>query len=284
MMLGRALESYTLSHHEIAPANVAALSVRDLRIPAALYGVSFDLHAGEVLGIAGLIGSGRSELMSALGGIVPRSAGDVLVEGSPVPLSSPAEAQRQSIFFLPEDRKTEGIFPDLTVLENLVLNTGAGNGGGRTGVFLKLDDERKQYEGVRQALAIRAQSPSQLISSLSGGNQQKVMLGRALVSQSHILLLNEPTRGVDVGTKVEIHALIRKLAKDGHAVLVSSSDVPELVHISDRCLVLSKGRARGLLTGEEITEDNILAAAIGHIGSAATPQVGGSGEPREDRL
>jgi ABC-type sugar transport system ATPase subunit len=237
--------------------------VRDLRVPAALYGVSFDLHPGEVLGIAGLIGSGRSELMRALGGIAPRSGGDVLVNGSPVALTAPAEAQQHGIFFLPEDRKVEGLFPDLTVLENLVINSRRGDGGA-SGLFLRLEDERRQYSQVRQALTIRAQSHSQLISSLSGGNQQKVMLGRALVSQSHILLLNEPTRGVDVGTKLEIHELIRRLAKEGHALLVSSSDVPELVRVSDRCLVLSGGRVSGLLEGEHISEDNILAAAIGH--------------------
>jgi ABC-type sugar transport system ATPase subunit len=262
MMLGRALDEYASSHETTRAAETPALSVRDLRVPAAVYGVSFDLHAGEVLGIAGLIGSGRSELMRALGGVAPRSGGEVQVEGQSVALTSPSEAQHKGLFYLPEDRKVEGLFPDLTVLENLVIGARRAHGGAAR-VFLGLDEERRHYSQVREILAIRAQSPGQLISSLSGGNQQKVMLGRALVSQSRILLLNEPTRGVDVGTKMEIHELIRRLAREGRAVLVSSSDVPELVHISDRCLVLSGGRVARLLEGDRVSEDSILAAAVG---------------------
>ena len=134
MMLGRALEDYTVSHEAAAQTEkTAALSVRDLKVPAALYGVSFELHPGEVLGIAGLIGSGRADLMRALGGIAPRSGGDVLVNGRQVALNSPAEAQRQGVFFLPEDRKIEGIFPDLTVLENLVISAHRGQTDHRGG-------------------------------------------------------------------------------------------------------------------------------------------------------
>ncbi len=182
MMLGRSLENYAVTHPAAASEDVAALAVHDLKVPAALHGVSLDLHAGEVLGVAGLIGSGRSELLRALGGITPRSGGDVRINGKPAPLNSADEAQRLGIFFLPEDRKIEGIFPDLSVLENLLISVAPANGG-TSGLFLKRDDERQQYERVRQALAIRAQSSSQLISSLSGGNQQKVLLGRALVSR-----------------------------------------------------------------------------------------------------
>jgi ABC-type sugar transport system ATPase subunit len=263
MMLGRALEEQAISHLAAAGEQVPALSVRDLRVPGSLHGISFDLHYGEVLGCAGLIGSGRSELMRALFGIVPRSGGEVRINGEPAQLRSADEAMRHGIFLLPEDRKVEGIFPDLTVLENLVIN--ARHGAGRlANLFLHLDAERRQYADVRSSLAIRARAPSQMISALSGGNQQKVLLGRALVTQSRILLLNEPTRGVDVGTKVEIYQLIRRLAQEGRALLVSSSDVPELVHISDRCMVLSAGQLTGLLQGEQITEDAVVAAALGH--------------------
>ena len=168
---------------------------------------------------------------------------------------------------LPEDRKTEGIFTHLTVQENLVIN--AAREGGRP-VFLDTRTENREYGQVRETLAIRAHAPSQAITALSGGNQQKVMLGRALVSRSRIILLNEPTRGVDVATKLEIHGLIRRLASEGHAILVSSSDVPELVNVSDRCLVLSAGHVAGLLNGEQITEDNIVAAAVGHVAEPTT--------------
>ena len=163
---------------------------------------------------------------------------------------------------LPEDRKVEGIFPDLTVLENVVLSTtGASPKASR--FLVKASEERRQYESVRSSLDIRATSPAQRITKLSGGNQQKVMIGRALVSASRILLLNEPTRGVDIKTKLEIHSLIRRLARQRYAVMVSSSDVPELVSVSDRCLVLSGGRVAGLLTKEQLSEENITALAIG---------------------
>jgi ABC-type sugar transport system ATPase subunit len=129
--------------------------------------------------------------------------------------------------------------------------------------------ESAGYGTMRQTLAIRAHSPEQLITSLSGGNQQKVMLARALVSEARILLLNEPTRGVDVGTKLEIHELIRRLAEQGKAVFVSSSDVPELVAISDRCLVLGKGEIRAVLPHARLSEESIVAAAVGHTAEPA---------------
>lgn len=277
MMVGRALEQLVIEREQAGAAQVPALSVRDLSVPGALSGVSFDLNYGEVLGCAGLIGSGRSELVRALFGLQPPSGGQVFIDGRPVLLRDPGQALQQGIFMLPEDRKVEGIFPDLTVLENLLIKaqSAARPAARRTkrssslsnlfsSLFLDQEVERTQYNEVRDSLAIRAYAPTQMISTLSGGNQQKVMLGRALVSQSRILLLNEPTRGVDVGTKVEIHELIRRLAKEGHAVLVSSSDVPELVNVSDRCMVLSAGRVTGLLSGEQVTEDNILACAVGH--------------------
>jgi ABC-type sugar transport system ATPase subunit len=130
--------------------------------------------------------------------------------------------------------------------------------------FIDRPAERAEYERIQGLFTIRAHSPRQLVSTLSGGNQQKVMLGRALVTQARILLLNEPTRGVDVGTKVEIHDLIRQLAAEGRAVVVSSSEAPELEKVSDRCLVLSSGRITGLLEGPNLTEDNILACAVAH--------------------
>ncbi|MGC8878099.1 MAG: sugar ABC transporter ATP-binding protein, partial [Anaerolineae bacterium] len=264
MMLGHALEQYAISHTPpTSQQRTPILSVRNLRVPAALYGVSFDLYPGEVLSIAGLVGSGRSELMRVLGGITSPTGGEISVNGNRVVLKNPTDAQRYGIFFLPEDRKVEGLFPHLTVLENLVINARSEQRDG-PGLFLKLREEENHYQRVQQALAIRARSHTQLISSLSGGNQQKVLLGRALVSGSRILLLNEPTRGVDVGTKVEIHEIIRQLAKEGRAVLVSSSDVPEIVHVSDRCLVLSAGQVAAVLEGDQISEEKILAAAVGH--------------------
>ena len=163
---------------------------------------------------------------------------------------------------LAADRRTEGIFPDLTVLENMVIGT-EGRNGTRVPTVLHPAQERRRYDDVRTDLRVRAHSPSQLIPTLSGGNQQKVLLGRALVSNSRILVLNEPTRGVDVGTKMEIHELLRRLAKQGLAILVSSSDMPEVAKVSDRCLVLTAGRVAGHFAGPEVTEGSILARSVG---------------------
>lgn len=262
LMLGRELADYEL-HKDAEREDRAALSVRDLSVPSALDHVSFDVYYGEVLGVAGLVGSGRSELMRALFGLSSRAQADIVINGEPVRITSPIQALHAGLFMLPEDRKVEGIFPDLSVLDNLVVKRPRDEEAPLFRMFLAQSDERRHYERLRDILSIRAQTARQLISTLSGGNQQKVLLGRALISGARILLLNEPSRGVDVGTKVEIHELIRQLAGEHHAVLVSSSDVPELVKVCDRCLVLSGGRVTGLLQGAQLNEDNILACTVG---------------------
>jgi ribose transport system ATP-binding protein len=262
MMLGRALRREPLA--DAAPETVErpALAVEELAVRGFLSNISFAIRFGEVMGCAGLVGSGRYELTQALFGLLPISHGRIDVDGKRVLIGSPVTAIHRGIYMLPEDRKVEGIFPDLTVLGNMVIS--ARHVGPPTARFLiKARDERKLYDNMRSSLDIRASSPAQVITKLSGGNQQKVMIGRALVSESRILLLNEPTRGVDIKTKLEIHSIIRRLARERYAVMVSSSDVPELVSVSDRCLVLSAGHIAGLLSKEYISEDNITALAIG---------------------
>ena len=221
--------------------------------------VSFDLHIGEVLGCAGLIGSGRYELTRALFGLQQISGGKITVNGRPARLNSCNDAMTRGIYMLPEERKVEGIFPDLSVRENLLISAKR--------LFqlspLNFVDDEQKYQEVRTTLEIRAAHSELKITKLSGGNQQKVMLGRALISDSRILLLNAPSRGVDVGTRVEIHATIRKLAANGCAIIVSSSDIPELVTVSDRCLVLCGGRTKGILDRRRIHEDTVTALAIG---------------------
>jgi ribose transport system ATP-binding protein len=263
MMLGRELAAHEV--HKVAASEARpALAVRDLTGKGGLGPLAFEVHYGEVLGVAGLVGSGRSELMRTLYGISPRRGGEVLLDGRSINLRDASQALRDGIFMLPEDRKVEGIFPDLDVLDNLVIMRARPDESTPRRALVDGPAERAQYERIRGLLEVRAHSSGQLISTLSGGNQQKVMLGRALVSKARILLLNEPTRGVDVGTKLEIHELIRRLAEDGHAVMVSSSDVPELDRVSDRCLVLSAGQVAGVLQGASLTEDNILACAVAH--------------------
>ena len=263
LMLGRELAAYTVEKGAAVEAE-PALSVRNLSVPGSIQDISLDLHYGEVLGIAGLIGSGRSELMRTLFGLLTPSSGEIYIDGREVNIRNPMQALQKGLFFLPEDRKLEGIFPDLSVLDNLLLKRPRPEENFLSRLFIARSAERQRYEEIRDALSVRAHSAAQLISTLSGGNQQKALLGRALVSQARIMLLNEPSRGVDVGTKVEIHGLIRRMAQEHHAVIVSSSDVPELVKISDRCLVLSAGHIAGLLHGAQISEDNILACAVAH--------------------
>jgi ribose transport system ATP-binding protein len=262
MMLGRALKKEAAIYQAIEVSEKAVLSVNNLTVPGFVTNVSFDLYVGEVMGCAGLVGSGRYELTCALFGLLRISSGEVKINGRLVRISSCNAAMRRGIYMLPEERKVEGIFPDLTVRENLLISSKR--------LFQRFsellingNDEEKQYQGMRESLDIRASSSAQKITKLSGGNQQKVMLGRALMSNSRILLLNEPTRGVDVGTRVEIHAAIRKLAHSGYAIIVSSSDIPELINVSDRCLVLGAGRTKGLLDRAHISEHNITALAIG---------------------
>jgi ABC-type sugar transport system ATPase subunit len=262
MMLGRALKKEETIYQPIQASEKAALSVNNISVPGVLSNISFDLYAGEVMGCAGLIGSGRYELARALFGLERISEGEIRINGQSALLNSPSDALRHNLYMLPEERKIEGIFPDLTVRENLLISAKR--------LFQRLSEllidanqEEKQYAKMRDLLRIRASSSAQGITKLSGGNQQKVMLGRALMSNSRILLLNEPTRGVDVAARVEIHAAIRKLAQTGYAILVSSSDIPELVTVSDRCLVLNAGRAKGLLNRAQISEDNLTALAIG---------------------
>ena len=262
MMLGRALKKEAAIYQPIPVSEKPALTVNKITVPGFLANVSFDLRIGEVMGCAGLVGSGRYELTRALFGLLQISDGEVQINGRPVLLTSSSDSIRHGIYMLPEERKIEGIFPDLTVRENLLIS--AKRLFGRwSELLINADEEEKRYQKMRKSLDIRASSSRQKITKLSGGNQQKVMLGRALMSNSRILLLNEPTRGVDVGTRVEIHAAIRDLAQNGYAIFVSSSDIPELVNVSDRCLVLSVGRTKGLLDRAQITEDNVTALAIG---------------------
>ena len=262
MMLGRALKREAAIYQATVVSEKAVLSVDNLTVPGFLRNVSFDLHVGEVMGCGGLVGSGRYELTCALFGLLRISGGEVRVNGQLVRLNSCNAALRHGIYMLPEERKIEGIFPDLTVRENLLISAKRFYRP-LSELMINANEEEGRYQEMRTSFNIRASHSGQKISKLSGGNQQKVMLGRALMSNSRILLLNEPTRGVDVGTRVEIHAAIRKLAQSGYAILVSSSDISELVSVSDRCLVLSASRTKGLLNRAQISEDNITALAIG---------------------
>ncbi|RCV57978.1 sugar ABC transporter ATP-binding protein [Marinitenerispora sediminis] len=244
-----------------APAAASAaplLSVRDLAVPPKVESVSFDLHPGEVLGLGGLMGSGRTELLRALAGFTP-SRGTVEVDGSPVAHPTPRTMRRLGVGITPEDRKGEGVVPLLGVSENMVMTWFGGASRAGTVLPSRVSSIGRDLIG---RLSIKAASPDTPIVNLSGGNQQKAVIGRWLHAGSRILLLDEPTRGVDVEAKAQIYAIVRELAEQGAAVLFVSSELEELPLVCDRVLALRGGRLRGEFTGDDITLDNIMAAAM----------------------
>lgn len=263
-MLGRAPQSLE-RRDDAAPERDERLAVRELRLGGFEEPFSLTVDAGEILGLAGLIGSGRSELTRALFGDGAVLGGTVLVDGDVVSLRSVPAAIRAGIYMLSEDRKHEGILPHLDVTENAMASRDPAATSWWRRLVPSRRDESTVFAQLRRDLRIRVPHGRQLIGNLSGGNQQKVLLGRALQSGCRVLLLNEPTRGVDVGAKLEIYQLIRRLAEQGVAVVVSSSDAPELATISDRCLVYLAGRQTAQLRGADITEDNIVGASVGQV-------------------
>jgi ribose transport system ATP-binding protein len=219
--------------------------------------VSLDVRPGEVVGLAGLLGSGRSETARAIIGAFPLDGGTVLVRGREVPRGNVAAAMRAGIGMLAEDRKADGIVPNLSVRENIVL--AALPRLSRFG-FVSRARQDRIVETFMRRLRIKASSPDQPVAELSGGNQQKVLLARWLATEPKVLLLDEPTRGIDVGAKAEVQALVDELARDGLAVLLISSDMEELVDGADRVVVLRDGAVVGELAGDEVSADGVLAA------------------------
>jgi galactofuranose transport system ATP-binding protein len=240
------------------------LEAHDMRRGRALDGVSVSVRPGEIVGLAGLLGSGRTETARALFGADAVDAGEVRMDGEPVSFRSPRDAVQHKIGFSPEDRKTEGIIPQLSVRENLTLALLPHLQ--RHGIV----DRARQREIVDRfikAIGIKCSSPEQPIRELSGGNQQKVLLARWLCTEPKLLILDEPTRGIDVGAKRDIQVLVRQLADEGLAVLLISSELEEIVANSDRVVTLRDGKSVAEVTGAEITETALMEAMA--TGSAA---------------
>ncbi|RKS80283.1 ribose transport system ATP-binding protein [Motilibacter peucedani] len=231
------------------------LSVRDLTSKHALHGISFDVAPGEVVGLGGLLGAGRSETAKAIVGALPLDGGEVVVDGKHVKKHSTAAALGAGIALLSEDRKVEGIIPNLSVRENIVL---AALPQLSKGGLVSRAKQDRIVETFIKRLRIKASSPDQLVSQLSGGNQQKVLLARWLCTKPKVLLLDEPTRGIDVGAKAEVQALIAELAEEGLAVVLISSETEELIEGSDRIVVLKEGGVVGTVSGEDVTEGHLL--------------------------
>ncbi len=236
------------------------LEVRALSRPGAFQEVSFRLRRGEILGIAGLQGSGRGAVARALFGAPPASSGEIRVDGERRRIRRPLDAVRAGIGYIPEDRQSLGIFDDMDVKLNLCL---AGIDRFCPGGVVSPALLRRISEQMGDSLSIRMQSVDASIRSLSGGNQQKVLISRWLALRPSILVMNEPTRGVDVGAKQEITQLIVKLAREGYTFVISSSELEELILLADRILVMNRGRVARELAGAEATKDRLILAATG---------------------
>ena len=265
MMVGRDLSSfYTKDHDAHGGRGPVRLSVRGVGDGRRVRQCSFDLHAGEVLGLAGLVGAGRTELARLIYGADPRGAGAILLDGQPVDIRRPEDAIEAGLVYLTEDRKQLGLFLDLTVRENVnlaVLGRDALAGG-----ILNRAKARERAAGAIRALGIRVAGDGVPVGSLSGGNQQKVLLSRLLETEPRVLILDEPTRGVDIGAKSEIYRLIDRLARRGVGVMVISSELPEIVGICDRVLVMREGTIAGEVggsAGRPITQEAVVAIATG---------------------
>jgi ribose transport system ATP-binding protein len=280
MMVGRSLGEF-YQHTRMAPERAAALpvvlQVQDLA-GGKVKPSSFAVRAGEVLGFAGLVGAGRTELARLLFGADPRSGGHVLLEGQAVQIDEPRAAMRAGIAYVPEDRKGQGLFLQMAVGANATMNVAGRHS--RMGLVRStaLDDVAR---GAIQRLNVKVAHPQVAVGKLSGGNQQKVLLARWLEIAPKVLILDEPTRGVDIYAKSEIYQLVHKLAEQGVAVVVISSELPEVIGICDRVLVMREGAITGELAGAAITQEAIMHLATDtagmhgtHAGGAELPAVG----------
>jgi inositol transport system ATP-binding protein len=258
MMVGRELAPpATAAPAEVGPV---VLSTHGLTVEGEFHEVSFELHAGEILGVAGLVGSGRSRLAEALFGLLAPTAGEIRFGGDPVPIESPGAAIARGVGFVTEDRRETGCLAGLSVLENLEISA-LSRDFVRMG-FVRSRAVRHACAAMVSALRVKTRDLSERIENLSGGNQQKVLLGRWLLLRPRILILDEPTRGVDVGAKAEIHRLIAQLVTAGTAVFLISSEMPEILALSHRIMVMHEGRVTGILARDDATQVRIMELAV----------------------
>jgi rhamnose transport system ATP-binding protein len=258
LMVGRQLAA--IFPKQDVPLGDIALELRGVGCrQSGVKDVSLTVRAGEILGLAGLVGAGRTELARILFGLTPADAGEIRLRGQPIVLRSPAQAVELGIAYLPEDRRRHGVILEMAVAPNITLAILA-----RISRFgwLNFQREHQLAESLVQRLAIKTASLKAPVADLSGGNQQKVALARWLATKPALLILDEPTQGVDVGAKAEIHRLMGELAARGLAILMISSDLPEILGMSDRIAVMHAGRLTGVLKRSEATQESIMALAL----------------------
>jgi rhamnose transport system ATP-binding protein len=257
LMIGREVKSYL--HKESGRVGEVALSVGGLTLPGKFADISFEVRAGEVVGLGGLVGAGRTDVARAIFGVAPAASGTVSVFGRPVTIAEPADAVAQGLAFVPEDRAVAGLFRTLSVEQN--ITAAVPRRIAPRGVIQRAT-ERDMAQGAVERLRVRLASLHQPIGELSGGNQQKAILARWLLTEPKILILDEPTRGIDIGVKAEFYEMIGELAASGRAILLISSELPELLALSDRVLVMSEGRLTADLPRGEATEETVMQAAV----------------------
>lgn len=258
MMVGRDLdEQYPTAEKEIGEV---ALEVEHLSTEALLKDISFQVHKGEILGLAGLVGAGRTETARAIFGADPKSSGEIKIHGKKVSIHNPKDAIKDGIALIPEDRKKHGALLDMTIRDNISFI--AVKSISKAG-FVDRNADKNMAQKYIKELAIKTPSMEQLTRNLSGGNQQKVVLAKSLASNSDIIIFDEPTRGIDVGAKKEIYVLMNELAKKGMAIIMISSEMQELLGMSDRIIVMHEGEMMGELKKEDATQEKILELASG---------------------
>jgi ribose transport system ATP-binding protein len=237
------------------------LKVEDLRVPGTPAGVSFTAARGEILGFAGLVGSGRTELMETIFGVTPAGSGKMILDGKPYLPRTPRDAIQRGVYLAPEDRKRHGLVLPMTIAENTSLpSVGSYNRWG----WLDRATEKRVADAEVARLRTRTPSIRQKVVNLSGGNQQKVVLAKWLAMSPKVLILDEPTRGIDVGAKAEIYRHMAALAEQGIAIIMVSSDMEEVIGMSDRVVVMHERRIRGVLARRELTQERIARLMTGH--------------------
>lgn len=256
LMVGRELTSY-YTRDFLEPGEVI-LKCEHISDGKMAQDASFELRKGEIIGFAGLVGAGRSETMKAIFGLTPNAAGEVYVKGKKAKIKSPVDALKYGIALVPENRKEEGLYKVQSVRFNTTIEV-------LKSFIRHLHVDSKKEEAITQKyidmMATKTPSQEQIIGNLSGGNQQKVMIGRWLATDPEILILDEPTRGVDVGAKAEIYAIMNELVKQGMSIIMISSELPEIINMSDRIYVMNEGRVTGCLDHDSATQENIMMLA-----------------------
>ena len=263
LMVGRDLSEYY--ERKDRPKGDLALKVNKLRTPVhPKHELSFSVASGEIVAVAGLVGAGRTEMLETLFGVTPALEGTIEVSGSEITIDSPIAAIEAGIALAPEDRKQQGLVIDMTVRENLSL--AALKRDQKQAGFLDISKEQEISDEMIKAMRVKTPNEDQVIRFLSGGNQQKVVLGKWLAMKPKVLLLDEPTRGIDVGAKSEIYTLMEELAESGVAILYVSSEMEEVLGMADRALVMHEGRITGELSRDELSEESVMRLATGAPG------------------